>query len=129
MKNTLRIILLLIISTLSAYSQDFPGRTGKVFGRQIKSINPNNNTVRCVSSEYEEYLQEIDEKRAREAEFEAWLAPLVEKQKQNLLTQRNANTTAEIIKKPVVVHVNDSGPAVGIQRNINDARVLSQQAV
>lgn len=129
MKNTLKIILLLMLSTVVAYSQDFPGRTGKVFGRQIKSINPNNNTVRCVSSEYEEYLQENNEKRAKEAEFEAWLAPLVEKQKQNLLTQRNANTTAEIIKIPVVVHVIHSGQAIGIQNNISNARVLSQIAV
>lgn len=129
LKNTLKIILLLLFCCTSMQAQDFPGRTGKIFGREIKSINPKDNTIRCASSEYEEYLQEIDPTRQTEAEFEAWLAPLIEETKQKMLTQRGAT---QIITIPVVVHIIHSGQSISqnnTNSNISDARVLSQIAV
>ena len=41
----------------------------KAFGRTISKINPNNGTVRCLSSEYEASLQAQDQSRATNAAF------------------------------------------------------------
>jgi hypothetical protein len=132
LKNTLKITALLLFANSAIFAQDFSVRSGKVFGREIKSVNPKNNTVRCVSSEYEEYLQEIDPERMNEAEFEAWLAPLVEETKKKMLSNANRRSTNEIITIPVVVHVvsnrstNTPSNSTSGNGNITDARVISQ---
>lgn len=102
-------------------------QTGRmVFGHSVRSINPNNGKIRCVSSEYEQALQEQFPERATSATFENWLAPKVAAVKQQLAASREIETVVTI---PVVVHVISNGDAVGSNENISDARVLSQITV
>jgi hypothetical protein len=99
-----------------------------VFGKEIKasSINPDNGFVRCFSEEYEKYLQETNPKRLTNAEFEAWLAPLVAEYKAN---QALSSESGGIITIPVVVHVIHNGEAYGVGPNITDEQVESQITV
>ncbi|WP_374460792.1 T9SS type A sorting domain-containing protein [Chryseobacterium taeanense] len=78
---------------------------------------------RCSSNEYEEYLKNKFPERMTKEQFEAWLAPLVEK------TKSNKSQNGNIITIPVVVHVIHSGQNVGSYPNITDAQVLSQITV
>jgi hypothetical protein len=112
----------------SAYSQN-KNTTGKtLFGKSIatKNNNPNNGIIRCATGEYEQFLQEKNPKRAKEDQFENWLAPLVKRQ---IASRTNAKTAAPIIIIPVVVHIIHSGQDIGIAPNIIDAQVESQIAV
>ncbi|RZK10258.1 MAG: zinc metalloprotease, partial [Flavobacterium sp.] len=117
--------LLLLVSIFS-FGQNTDSHGRRIFGRNIQSINPSTGITKCVSSEYEEYLQENIKGRATTEEFEAWLAPKVEQVKQRMLAGKSANT---VITIPVVVHVIHNGDAVGSGENISDARVLSQITV
>ncbi len=109
------------------YSQDKNTTTKKFFGQTLKSSkNPNSDKIRCVSTEYEQFLQEKNPKRMSNAQFETWLAPLVSKYK---ATKANSKTAATIITIPVVVHVVHNGQIVGIAPNITDAQVQSQITV
>ncbi|NBL64645.1 T9SS type A sorting domain-containing protein [Flavobacterium sp. NST-5] len=121
-KTTLSLVagMALLIST-TGFSQE---RTA--FGKKIKAIHPTTGIVRCVSSEYEEHLQEIDAKRATTAQFEQWLAPKIAEIQQNRVAGRNTNA---VITIPVVVHVIHNGQSVGNTANISDARILSQITV
>jgi hypothetical protein len=126
-KNILqKLTYLLLLVSMFSFGQNTDGNGRKVFGRNIKSINPKTGITKCVSSEYEEYLQETIKGRATTEEFEAWLAPKVEQIKQRMVEGRSANTVVTI---PVVVHVIHNGDAVGANENISDARVLSQITV
>ena len=44
-----------------------------LFGKTVKasSINPKNGIIRCATVEYEQFLQENNPKRLKEAQFEA----------------------------------------------------------
>lgn len=99
-----------------------------VFGRTINpnSIDPNTGLVRCVSDEYEMYLQEKDPKRMTSAQFEAWLAPLIAEYKTN---QSLSSQSGGIITIPVVVHVIHNGEPYGVGPNITDEQVASQITV
>lgn len=119
--------LLLLISIFS-FGQNIDSEGRKIFGRNIKSVNPSTGTTKCVATEYEEMLQETVKARATTEEFEAWLAPKVEQIKKRMHAQAS-NTTNTVITIPVVVHVIHSGQSVGTGRNISDARVLSQITV
>ena len=126
-KNILqRLTYLLLFISVFSFGQNTDSNGRRIFGRNVKSINPSTGVIKCGSSEYEEYLQETVKGRATTEEFEAWLAPKVEQVKKRMLEGRSANT---IITIPVVVHVIHSGQAVGTARNISDARVLSQITV
>lgn len=97
------------------------------FGKEISPKNINSDGyIRCLTDEYEEYLQSIDPKRASRAKFEAWLAPLVEEQKQ---LQQVASQSGGIIYIPVVVHVIHNGDDYGTNENITDEQVQSQITV
>ncbi|CAM3823654.1 T9SS type A sorting domain-containing protein [Flavobacterium cucumis] len=97
------------------------------FGKEISPKNINSDGyIRCLTDEYEEYLQSIDPKRASRAKFEAWLAPLVEEQKQ---LQQVASQSGGIVYIPVVVHVIHNGDAYGTNENITDEQVQSQITV
>lgn len=119
------LFLCLGLAGFSALAQNTPN----VFGRKVQSINPKTRIVRCVSSEYESFLQEKDEKRATTQEFEEWLAPKTEAIKSKLIAKRGIEGTNAVITIPVVVHVIHSGQNVGSGMNISNARVLSQITV
>jgi len=122
-KITLTVLLLLSLSILSAQNDK---KAPKVFGKTITEdkISPDGH-IRCATDEYEEYLQSIDPKRKSNAEFEAWLAPLMEQYKNNQL----ASQSGGIITIPVVVHVIHNGDAYGVNENITDEQVASQITV
>lgn len=122
------IILILLLPVFFSYGQthDHKGKT-TVFGKPIQHVT-SDNMIRCASTEYEQYLRELDPSRASEKDFEEWLAPKVEAVKQQLL-QRNAQGVNAVVTIPVVVHVIHSGQAIGTQANISDLRVQSQITV
>jgi len=126
-KNTLQgLTYLLLLVSMFSFGQNTDGNGRRVFGRTVKDVNPSTGITRCISTEYEELLQEKIADRASTEEFETWLAPKVEEVKRRMLTGKSANT---VITIPVVVHVIHSGQAIGATRNISDARVLSQITV
>lgn len=114
MKKITLLSLFSIFSLSFGYSQQTTKNTINEYG-----------FVRCSSVEYEAELQAKDPKRMTNQQFEAWLAPLVEKYK----SQRSAASTNEVIIIPVVVHVIHSGQNVGVAPNITDAQVNSQITV
>ncbi len=96
-----------------------------VFGKTYtaEELQKTNGMIRCATTEYEQYLQQMDPKRANDAEFEAWLAPLIEKAK------NNKSQSGGVITIPVVVHVIHNGQNVGVAPNITDNQVISQITV
>ncbi|GAA5100416.1 hypothetical protein GCM10023210_38930 [Chryseobacterium ginsengisoli] len=82
-----------------------------------------NGVIRCASTEYEAMLQKNNPKRMTDAQFEAWLAPLIADAK------NNKSQNGGIITIPVVVHVIHSGQALGSAPNITDNQVKSQITV
>jgi len=116
---------LLFFSTL-LFAQNQNNQERTVFGTSLRSSNPNNGTVRCVSDEYEHFLKTNNPNRASTEAFEQWIAPKVAEIQESLISGRNANV---VITIPVVVHVIHSGQTEGTGRNISNARVLSQITV
>lgn len=96
-----------------------------VFGKTYTAdeLQKTNGLIRCATTEYEHYLQQMNPKRATDAEFEAWLAPLLEKAK------NNKSQSGGVITIPVVVHVIHNGQNVGVAPNITDNQVISQITV
>lgn len=115
------LLTLLAFSTL-VFSQQ---KQKTVFGKPLKSVSPQG-FIRCATDEYEEYLRDNNPKRATEAQFEAWLAPLLEKHRQEQLV---SSQSGGIIYIPVVVHVIHNGDAYGTNENITDEQVQSQITV
>src|SRR5690606_932001 len=99
-----------------------------LFGKPAKaeSINPETGHIRCASTEYEEYLRSLDPKRMNDAQFEAWLNPLLTEYR---AMQTVGSMDGDVIIIPVVVHVIHNGEAVGTAPNITDAQVISQITV
>jgi len=130
MKKTITLksltLLAIFFIAYSSYAQTKPNGGRKVFGREVKSVNPENGFVRCASTEYEELLQEKNPERLKNKAFETWIAPKIAKIKADQLAGRNTNA---VITIPVVVHVIHSGQAIGVTRNITDLRVQSQITV
>ncbi|MBP0613591.1 T9SS type A sorting domain-containing protein [Chryseobacterium sp. cx-311] len=110
------------VSTAEAQTRTKADSDVVIFGKKYtnKEIQENPAVVKCASTEYEARLQAQDPGRMTDAQFEAWLAPLVEKAKMDK-SQNNG-----IITIPVVVHVIHSGQPVGFQANISDNQVISQ---
>ncbi|HQZ25729.1 MAG TPA: T9SS type A sorting domain-containing protein [Flavobacterium sp.] len=110
------------------YGQNKNQTNKTLFGKPVKAgtINPNKGLIRCATTEYEEFLQEKNPKRMSNAQFEAWLNPLVAKYK---VAKANSKTAATIITIPVVVHVVHSGQAIGTAPNTTDAQIQSQITV
>lgn len=96
----------------------------KKFGKEISAdrISPSG-FVRCVTDEYETFLQAKDPSRLNHDQLEAQIAPIIE----NYKNQRSE--TGGIIYIPVVVHVIHNGDAYGVDENITDEQVLSQITV
>ncbi|MBA5247893.1 T9SS type A sorting domain-containing protein [Marnyiella aurantia] len=110
------------VSTAEAQTRTKADSDVVIFGKKYTNneIQENPAVVKCASTEYEARLQAQDPGRMTDAQFEAWLAPLVEKAKMDK-SQNNG-----IITIPVVVHVIHSGQPVGFQANISDNQVISQ---
>jgi hypothetical protein len=116
-------LLFVLAFPIHAFSQTKDSKKSTLFG---KEVSVENGIIRCATTEYEQYLQENNPKRATSAQFEAWLAPLVQNYKK---LQMVASQTGGIITIPVVVHVIHNGEAVGTAPNITDAQVESQITV
>lgn len=102
-------------------------KSRKHFGKTISSenITPSGH-IRCVTDEYEQFLQEQNPKRLTNEEFENWIAPKIEQFKQQQLV---SSESGGIIYIPVVVHVIHNGDAYGTGENITDEQVESQITV
>lgn len=110
------------------YSQVKKGTPKTLFGKEVKasSVNPKNGIIRCATVEYERFLQEKNPKRAKEAQFENWINPLISKYKSS---RTNSKKAVPVITIPVVVHVIHNGEAIGTAPNITNAQVESQITV
>lgn len=128
--NPVVLLLTFMLSSISfiAFAQEKKADSDYIFGqpKNLQEIAKTDGFIRCASTEYEKYLQQIDPKRMTNEQFEAWLAPLVEQYKLGQMT-RSQNGT--VITIPVVVHVIHSGQDVGVAPNITDAQVQSQLTV
>lgn len=113
-KKVFKAVLSIAVITGSFFSQAQERRV--IFGKPISNeyINPNTGKIQCISYQYSEYLQEQNRENS------------VFKEPQK---QAKAQGTNEIYVVPVVVHVIHNGEAVGVGKNISDARVLSQITV
>ncbi|SHF89324.1 Por secretion system C-terminal sorting domain-containing protein [Flavobacterium fluvii] len=122
------IVVLCLFALGNTYGQVQKSTPKTLFGKTVspESINPKTGNIRCATTEYEQFLQEKSSKRMTDAQFEAWLNPLV---KQYRTMRTTSKTAATIITIPVVVHVIHSGQAVGTAQNISDAQVQSQITV
>lgn len=123
-----KIIAILFFFVLNnSFAQEKKSNSKTLFGVPVSSAkaNPNNGIIRCATTEYEKSLQAKNPKRLTEAQFEAWLTPLVNKQK----AMRTTSQSGGIITIPVVVHVIYNGQAIGVAPNISDAQVQSQITV
>ncbi|MBF2707115.1 T9SS type A sorting domain-containing protein [Flavobacterium soyangense] len=133
MKTTIPISIKIVLTVFclfilgNTYSQDQKQTNKTLFGKPLKAgtINPNNGHIRCASTEYEQYLQGKDPKRMTSAQFEARLAPLIDKYK----AMKTTSQSGGIITIPVVIHVIYDGEAIGVAPNITDAQVQSQITV
>lgn len=124
MKIKLTSLLTLLLLCLMGNAQN---RSNKiVFGKPFQNSNPSNNTIRCISTEYESYLQKKNPNRATTQEFENWIAPKIAQIKNDRLNRKSINTVVTI---PVVIHVIHNGDAYGTGENIKDEQVLSQITV
>lgn len=96
----------------------------KTFGKSItENANPENGIIRCISTEYEKFLQENNPNRAKDAQFESWINNKITERKLNASGQKSSNAVVTI---PVVVHIIHNGDAIGSGENITDAQILSQ---
>lgn len=101
-------------------AQDKP----KTFGKSItEKPNPKNGLVRCISTEYEKYLQENFSTRANEAQFESWINEKIAERKAATANQKSGNS---VLTVPVVVHIIHNGDALGAGENIKNLQVMSQ---
>ncbi len=126
-KHFFAVLFLIIIG--NTYSQTKKTIANKIiFGKTVKasSINPTNGKIRCATTQYEQFLQEKNPKRMTNAQFETWVAPLVNKHK---AMRTSSKTAATVITIPVVVHVIYDGQPIGTAPNITDAQVQSQITV
>ena len=112
-----------VLLTSIMYGQNLEGKLA--FGQTytIDELKDAKNVIRCASTEYERELQAKYPDRMTEAQFEAWIAPLIE----NAKADKSQN--GGIVTIPVVVHVIHSGQAYGVAPNITDAQVQSQITV
>lgn len=122
LKSFLLSVFLLGTSSLNAQKKGKADSDVVIFGKTYTKdqLLETGGVIKCATTEYEARLQAKDPNRLTDAQFEAWLAPLVAKAKADK-SQNNG-----IITIPVVVHVIHSGQPVGFQANIGDNQVISQ---
>lgn len=118
--------MLAAICSFTASAQELP----KVFGKELhpSSINTETGTIRCVTTEYEEYLQNKFPKRATNNQFEQWISGKILENKARRAAASTSGTN-EVITIPVVVHVIHNESLPGTNENISDEQILSQITV
>lgn len=126
--NTCTALLCLFVVGFADAQENKNRKTPMAFGKNVRAenVNPHTGHARCITDEYEEFLQANDPKRQTTAEFEAWLAPLLAEHRANQLA---GSVIDNVIVIPVVVHVIHNGQPVGTAPNITDAQVISQITV
>ena len=77
-KNTL--LLFILLSTFNINAQEKNASVTKEKKEETVNRSPSG-FIRCASVEYEELLRKNNPKRFNDAQFEEWLAPLIEKEK------------------------------------------------
>lgn len=117
------LMLATVPSIMSAQKISKSEVESRFLGRGLERPAASNGFVRCLTTEYEDYLQSKDPHRLNTAQFEEWLAPLIEKQ------LANKSQVGNVITIPVVVHVIHSGQEIGQAPNITDAQIQSQITV
>lgn len=119
------LLFVLLCCSIFAQKKKVQGQEQMVFGKvyTIDDLKKMNGVIRCASTEYEAMLQKQYSDRMTDAQFEAWIAPLIENSK------TNKSQTGGIVTIPVVVHVIHSGQAYGVAQNISDEQVQSQITV
>lgn len=125
-KNLCAVAMLMLASFPSLISAQNVKKSeveSRFLGRGLERSEATSGFVRCLTTEYEDYLQSKDPKRLNTVQFEEWLAPLIERYK------ANKSQVGNVITIPVVVHVIHSGQNIGIAPNITDAQVQSQITV
>lgn len=126
MKKITLILSLFFCFSCVVFAQNKSGdRT--VFGKKVspENISPSGH-IRCASTEYEQYLRELNPNMESLEQFEKWMAKKIEEQKYN---QELLSQSGGIIYIPVVVHVIHNGDAYGVNENITDEQVQSQITV
>lgn len=121
-------LLLCLFTLTTMISQNTKTTSVDLFGKPTPT---HNGFIRCASTEYEEYLAANNPNRMTTAEFEAWIAPIIEKQKQDALAGLMPQTVFNI---PVVIHVIHNGDPINTSaahsgENISYAQAVSQITV
>lgn len=101
------------------------GLSNNTIAQSISSASARtpNGKIRCLSTEYEQFLKVNNPSRQTSENFENWITPKIN----NARTKKS--TTVTVITIPVVVHVISNGDALGSNENISDAQILSQITV
>jgi Secretion system C-terminal sorting domain/Cleaved Adhesin Domain/Pregnancy-associated plasma protein-A len=98
--------------------------TSITFAQDDISLRPNSKGfVRCATSLNERLLKAEHPERLSEDDFEKWLAPHIQKIKNDRAAGRSIQAVYNI---PVVIHIIHNGDAIGAGENITDAQAISQ---
>ena len=126
-KYTLLLIICLCLS-FSCFSQQQVSKSKSSFSSEKSPID---GVIKCATTENEERLQLKNPNRINTNQFEKWIAPIIEFQKQKKINSKTEATTYTI---PVVIHIVHNGDAVNTisshtSENISDAQAASQITV
>ena len=125
MKKITFLLLLTLHFTVSAtFAQVSNTKEVMLFGK--KKVIKAGSIIRCATTEYEDYLKAKNPNRLSTAEFEQWIAPKVNLEKNKPLNSPKEFKTNAVITIPVVVHVIHNGDLLGADENIFDEQVISQ---
>ncbi|KQT15327.1 hypothetical protein ASG31_15480 [Chryseobacterium sp. Leaf404] len=117
-------VLFAFYSSVISFGQSVKTGKGVEFSHpSAEELARSGGVERCSSTEYEEFLQKHFPGRMTPAQFEAWITPLIEKER------NNKSQSGNIVTIPVVVHVIHAGQAYGAAPNIVDEQVQSQITV
>lgn len=124
MKKTTFLIFISLLTINWAFAQVNTTNEVMLFGK--KKIIKQGSLIRCASTEYEEYLQSKNLNRLSTTEFEQWITPKIELEKNKKKNAVEGFKTNAVITIPVVVHVIHNGDLLGADENIFDEQAISQ---
>jgi hypothetical protein len=116
-KNTIKLLFLFVLSFA----------TNAMLGqnRPVQKLTPSGH-IRCYTVENEDALRAKYPNRETTEQFEAWLAPQIERIKAERAAGKNIQAIYNI---PVVIHIIHDGDCLGTGENITDAQAISQITV